>query len=70
MHFAAASPGGVLGFFAERDASPSPVQWAPVGPRSRWVEAKHQVSDLSDDQVLVPLDELIASFAGPAPGAS
>ena len=34
MHFAAASPGGVLGFFAETDVSPSPAQWAPRGPRS------------------------------------
>ena len=62
MHFAAASPGGVLGFFAERDASPSPVQWAPVGPRARWLEATHRVADLSDDLVLAPLDDLIASF--------
>jgi ADP-heptose:LPS heptosyltransferase len=69
MHFAAASPGGVLGFFAERDASPSPIQWAPVGPRSHWVEAKHQVAELGDDQVLAPLDGLIASFHEPASGA-
>lgn len=66
MHFAAASPGGVLGFFAERDASPSPAQWAPVGPRSGWLEAAHHVADLTDDQVLVPLDELIVSFSGPS----
>ena len=70
MHFAAASPGGVLGFFAEREVSPSPVQWAPVGARSLWVEADNQVAELGDDQVLAPLDELIASFAEPAPGAS
>ncbi len=64
MHFAAASPGGVLGFFAEREASPSPDQWAPVGPRSRWVEAQHKVADLTDAQVLGPLGELITSFPG------
>ncbi|MBI3715420.1 MAG: glycosyltransferase family 9 protein, partial [Betaproteobacteria bacterium] len=39
MHFAAASPGGVTGFFAETDVSPSPVQWAPRGPRADYIEA-------------------------------
>lgn len=69
MHFAAASPGGVLGFFAERDASPSPVQWAPVGPRARWLEAAHRVADLGDDQVFAQLDELIAAFPEQASGS-
>jgi heptosyltransferase-3 len=66
MHFAAASPGGVLGFFAERDASPSPVQWAPVGPRARWLEAARHVADLSDETVIPVVDALIESFAPPS----
>ncbi len=52
MHFAAASPGGVLGFFAETDISPSPTNWAPRGPRAIYLEAQKSVGELSDDQVL------------------
>ncbi|HET9062954.1 MAG TPA: glycosyltransferase family 9 protein [Candidatus Binatia bacterium] len=52
MHFAAASPGGVLGFFAETDVSPSPTNWAPRGPRATYLEAQKSVAELSDDEVL------------------
>ena len=52
MHFAAASPGGVLGFFAETDVSPSPVHWAPRGERADFLEAEKSVSDLPDELVL------------------
>ncbi len=52
MHFAAASPGGVLGFFAETDVSPSPVQWAPRGLRADYVEARASVAELADELVL------------------
>ncbi|MFT4173286.1 MAG: hypothetical protein QM639_12050 [Rhodocyclaceae bacterium] len=52
MHFAAASPGGVLGFFAEADVSPPPSQWAPLGPRARYLEARKAVAELSDEVVL------------------
>ena len=48
MHFAAASPGGVLGFFAEPDVSPSPVQWAPRGVRADYLEAQKSVAELDD----------------------
>lgn len=51
MHFAAASPGGVLGFFAETDVSPSPVNWAPRGPRATYLEAGKSVAELRDDDV-------------------
>ncbi len=51
MHFAAASPGGVLGFFAETDVSPSPTNWAPRGPRATWLEAEKSVAELRDDDV-------------------
>jgi heptosyltransferase-3 len=60
MHFAAASPGGVLGFFAETDVSPSPVQWAPRGPRAEWLDAPRSVSDLADEQVYATLERLLA----------
>jgi heptosyltransferase-3 len=59
MHFAAASPGGVLGFFAEIEASPPPSQWAPVGPRAKWLEAAKTLSDLDDAAVFAALAPLL-----------
>lgn len=61
MHFAAASPGGVLGFFAETDVSPPPSQWAPLGPRARWLEARKAVSELADETVLAAVDALVGA---------
>ncbi len=51
MQFAAASPGGVLGFFAESDVSPAPAQWAPRGPRAAYLEAEMSVAELPDARV-------------------
>ena len=48
MQFAAASPGGVLGFFAETDVSPAPAQWAPRGVRTDYLEAAKSVSELPE----------------------
>ena len=59
MHFAAASPGGVVGFFAETDVSPPPSQWAPIGPRARWLEAEHAVAELDSALVIDTLAALI-----------
>jgi ADP-heptose:LPS heptosyltransferase len=58
MHFAAASPGGVLGLFAESDVSPGPVNWAPRGPRADWVEARKAVSELPDALIYERLGRL------------
>jgi len=60
MHFAAASPGGVLGFFAETDVSPAPAQWAPRGPRTDYLEAEKSVSELSEELVYERLAKLLA----------
>jgi heptosyltransferase III len=60
MHFAAASPGGVLGFFAETDVSPAPAQWAPRGPRADYVEARKSVAELPDELVYDRLGRLLA----------
>lgn len=60
MHFAAASPGGVLGFFAETDVSPSPVHWAPRGPAAGYLEAARSVADLPDSLVLERIAERVA----------
>lgn len=60
MHFAAASPGGVLGLFAETDVSPHPLQWGPRGRNVAYLEAAKSVSELADELVLANIDRLIA----------
>lgn len=61
MHFAAASPGGVLGLFAETDVSPSPVQWGPCGSRADYLEAERSVSELADEVVFARIGKLLDS---------
>jgi ADP-heptose:LPS heptosyltransferase len=46
MHFAAASPGGVIGLFAETDISPHPKQWGPIGLNSTYIEANKTIKEL------------------------
>jgi len=60
MHFAAASPGGVLGLFAETDVSPHPSQWGPRGARADYLEAEKSVAELREDAVFVRLAPLLA----------
>ena len=57
MHLAAASPGGVVGLFADTLVSPPPERWAPLGPRATWLEAPDEVAQLADDRVLDALFE-------------
>jgi ADP-heptose:LPS heptosyltransferase len=59
MHLAAASPGGVLGFFAETDSSPQPARWGPLGVNVDYLEARVSVSELSDALVLGRLERLL-----------
>lgn len=59
MHFAAASPGGVLGLFAETDVSPSPAQWGPRGARADYLEARKSVAELMDDVVFERINHLM-----------
>jgi len=59
MHFAAASPGGVLGFFAEPEISPPPEQWAPRGRNVDWLVAEKSVGELEDRVVHSRLTKLI-----------
>ena len=59
MQFAAASPGGVLGLFAEADVSPAPAQWAPRGPRADYLEAEKSVSQLPEALVYERLARLL-----------
>jgi hypothetical protein len=60
MHFAAASPGGVLGLFADAGVSPAPGQWAPRGAKAAWLEAPQSVSELPDQQVYAQLERLLS----------
>ena len=60
MQFAAASPGGVLGLFAETGVSPSPKQWAPRGPRADWLEAEKSVTELPDALVYERVGRLLS----------
>ncbi|APV49645.1 hypothetical protein BWI17_08120 [Betaproteobacteria bacterium GR16-43] len=58
MHLAAASPGGVLGLFAQTNVSPHPSQWGPVGERVDVLEAQTSVAELDDDLVAERLERL------------
>jgi ADP-heptose:LPS heptosyltransferase len=60
MHFAAASPGGVLGLFAETDVSPHPGQWGPRGERVDYLDARKSVAELPDALVYARFDALLA----------
>jgi ADP-heptose:LPS heptosyltransferase len=59
MHFAAASPGGVLGLFADPLDSAPASRWAPLGSRARYLEAAKRVADVADDDVFRVLDPLL-----------
>jgi heptosyltransferase-3 len=59
MHFAAASPGGVVGLFA---GSPTwPEQWAPRGPRASWLLASQSIPDISDETLFEKLEPLLTA---------
>ena len=60
MHFAAASPGGVVGLFADPQASGAAERWGPVGPRAHYLQARKAVAEIGDDVVLDALERLVA----------
>ena len=49
MHFAAASPGGVIGLFADTKVSPNPKQWGPLGHNSIYIEAIKNIKELGNN---------------------
>ena len=63
MHFAAASPGGVVGLFAAPHESAPAARWAPLGPRARHLEAEREVAELDDQVVLATMEPLVTSPA-------
>jgi ADP-heptose:LPS heptosyltransferase len=58
MHFAAASPGGVVGLFADTKVSPSPEQWGPLGHKSIYIEAKKSIKELGNNFLYKELSRL------------
>lgn len=58
MHFAATSPGGVLGLFADTNVSASPVQWGPRGSRAGYLEARKSVAEFSNELVFAHVSRL------------
>lgn len=64
MHLAAASPGGVLGLFAQTDTSPHPSQWGPLGANADYLEASASVAELDDALVMERLARLLATPSG------
>jgi len=60
MHFAAASPGGVVGLFAEIEISPPPSQWGPRGPRASHLVAERSVTELAEDTLRDALGPIVS----------
>lgn len=61
MHFAATSPGGVLGLFAETDVSPSPIHWGPVGKNTDIIEADKSISEISIETFQHKIEALLGN---------
>ena len=57
-HLAAASPGGVLAFFADTTVSPHPSQWGPRGRNVAYLEADKSVEELPDELIFATLAQL------------
>jgi ADP-heptose:LPS heptosyltransferase len=58
MHFAAASPSGVIGLFADTEISPHPKRWGPLGKNSCYLEAKRNIKDLGNNFLHKKIDLL------------
>jgi ADP-heptose:LPS heptosyltransferase len=67
MHFAAASPGGVVGLFSGSGLGQPATRWSPRGPRAFWIEAHKDIPSEGDDTVLGKLEPLVARPSIPVP---
>lgn len=63
MHLAAASPGGVLGLFAQPESSPPASRWGPLGARASWIEAPESVARIGDEEFRAHLGQHLASLS-------
>jgi len=61
MHFAAASPGGVLGLFAETDVSPPEERWGPCGKKTELIVAKKSISEVPLTTIQKKIEALLSS---------
>lgn len=61
MHLAAASPGGVLGLFADTARQPAPARWAPRGVNAHYLEAPNAVPELANEVVYSRLERLLGA---------
>ena len=61
MHFAAVSPGGVLGLFADEPSSFE--QWMPRGPKARALNTAPSVAETPDEIVLSEFEHLLGPAA-------
>lgn len=59
MHIAAASPGGVIGLFADPNNSPSPNQWGPRGVRFKTIVAPRAISEVPPEIFINAFKEII-----------
>jgi ADP-heptose:LPS heptosyltransferase len=59
MHFAAASPGGVVGLFADGGRLSTPARWGPRGARGVALAAPQAVAELDDATVFEALAPLL-----------
>lgn len=59
MHFAAASPGGVIGLLSDDNLALQGSQWRPRGPKACVIEAPHGVPALPDEQLFASINRLL-----------
>ncbi len=67
MHFAALSPGGVIGLFAGSQALSSPARWGPRGPRAVALEVADSVTRLDDAELFAALEPRLVDPTDRAP---
>lgn len=60
MHFAAASPGGVVGFFADPQRLTPPARWYPRGCKAVHIVAERGIPALPDAEVFARLEPLLS----------
>lgn len=61
MHLAAASPGGVIGLFADLEHAPPLSVWRPLGEHVGIVVTLGAGADLTDEDVLAPVNERLSN---------
>lgn len=59
MHFAAASPGGVIGLFPGQGFGQPATRWSPRGKRATWIEARQDIPSEPDDALFDKLRLLL-----------